>query len=59
MKLFVIFCSLFIGMSSASAQQLPYRDARLSVEERLSDLMQRMTLEEKIGQLRCAMAWNY
>lgn len=30
---------------------LPYRDASLSVEERIDDLLQRMTLEEKAGQM--------
>ena len=29
------------------------------MEQRLSDLLSRMTLEEKIGQLRCTLAWNY
>jgi beta-glucosidase len=29
----------------------PYRDPSLSVEERISDLLGRMTLEEKVGQL--------
>ncbi|MBR6016060.1 MAG: glycoside hydrolase family 3 C-terminal domain-containing protein [Prevotella sp.] len=38
---------------------LPYQNANLPIEERLRDLMSRMTLEEKIGQLRCTMAWNY
>ena len=32
-------------------QTLPYRDASLSVDERLDDLIQRMTIEEKAGQL--------
>ena len=38
---------------------LPYQNANLPVEERLRDLMSRMTMDEKIGQLRCTMAWNY
>ena len=38
---------------------LPYQNASLPIEERLRDLMSRMTMEEKIGQLRCTMAWNY
>ncbi|HXY40023.1 MAG TPA: hypothetical protein VEQ10_10145, partial [Vicinamibacteria bacterium] len=29
----------------------PYRNPRLSVEERVNDLVFRMTLEEKVGQL--------
>ena len=30
---------------------LPYRNPALSVEERVADLVSRMTLEEKVGQL--------
>ncbi len=30
-----------------------YRDARLTVDERVADLLGRMTIEEKLGQLRC------
>ncbi len=36
-----------------SAQELPYRNSKLSIEERIKDLLKRMTLEEKIGQLQC------
>ena len=38
---------------------LPYKNAALPIEERVADLLSRMTLEEKVGQLRCTMAWNY
>ena len=38
---------------------LPYKNAALPTEERVADLLSRMTLEEKVGQLRCTMAWNY
>ncbi len=41
------------------AQQLPYRNADLPAEQRVQDLLARMTLEEKVGQLRCTLAWNY
>jgi beta-glucosidase len=31
----------------------PYKDARLPIEKRVEDLLSRMTLEEKLNQLRC------
>src|SRR5262245_40335170 len=38
----------------AGAQDAPYRDPKLAVEQRVSDLLGRMTLEEKIAQLEGA-----
>jgi beta-glucosidase len=39
-------------LSVASAQEkFPYRDSSLPVEQRLADLLSRMTLEEKVAQL--------
>lgn len=35
-----------------------YRDAGLPVEERVNDLLTRMTLEEKAGQLLCPLGWD-
>jgi beta-glucosidase len=32
---------------------LPYRDAQLTIEQRVQDLLSRMTLEEKAAQMRC------
>lgn len=40
---------------SSAAPQPPYRDPSLSPEERAADLLQRMTLEEKLAQL---MGWG-
>ena len=40
------------GMTTATATP-PYRDASLSAEERVADLLARMTLEEKAAQMMC------
>ena len=47
------------AMVMAAQNVLPYQQRGLTAEERTSDLLQRMTLEEKLGQLRCTMAWGY
>lgn len=47
------------GLGAYAQKRLPYRDASLPVAQRVSDLLSRMTLEEKVGQLRCTLAWNY
>ena len=50
----------FLPLSlQAKKEILPYKNPKLSVEERVNDLLARMTLAEKIGQLRCTLAWNY
>ena len=49
-------CTLGITQSSPS---LPaYKDPSLSIDMRLSDLLSRMTLEEKVGQLLCPLGWE-
>src|SRR5438045_1060035 len=37
----------------AAAQQLPFRDPKLPIEERVKDLLSRMTLDEKVAQTVC------
>ena len=37
---------------------LPYKSSALPIEERTRDLLSRMTLEEKVGQLLCPLGWN-
>lgn len=35
-----------------------YKNPRLPVEQRVADLLSRMTLEEKVGQLLCSLGWE-
>lgn len=35
--------------------KLPYQNESLPIEERIDDLMERMSVEEKVKQLTCAM----
>lgn len=48
---FAIIAGTLLWGSTARGQQAPYKDSRLPVEERVQDLLSRMTLEEKVGQL--------
>ena len=36
----------------------PYKNPNLQIEIRLADLLSRMTLEEKVGQLLCPLGWE-
>ncbi len=51
---FLLTISIFL---SACVQREKYKDPTLSTEERVNDLISRMTTEEKIGQLLCPMGW--
>ena len=63
MKKYLLALACLVAITAGAAgkkkELLPYQNRALGIEERLHDLMQRMTLEEKVGQLRCTMAWNY
>ena len=41
------------------AQGVAHRGKEPSVDQQVARLLSQMTLEEKVGQLRCTMAWNY
>ena len=41
-----------------SPSSLPYKNPALSTETRVADLLSRMTLEEKVGQLLCPLGWE-
>ena len=58
---FILIClsTVFLLLPSfAFAQGVVYKDASRSVEERVQDLLKRMTLEEKVGQLLCPLGWE-
>ncbi len=54
-QVFAAFCALAGATPSISAVQEsgtpPYKDPKLDIEHRVADLLSRMTLEEKIGQM--------
>jgi beta-glucosidase len=52
--LLFLLVSFYAGPAALAQNALPYRDPKLPVEQRVSDLLSRMTLEEKIAQLEGA-----
>ena len=48
------------GNKSYNIQQdIPiYKNSNFTTEERIQDLLSKMTLEEKIGQLKCSLGWE-
>lgn len=59
MKQTILAIILSLCSAASWAQKMPYKDPTLPINERVADLLGRMTLAEKIGQLRCTLAWNY
>lgn len=57
MKYQVLTLLLFILQTNLFAQQ-NYKDATLPLEERIADLLSRMTIEEKVGQLCSPLGWE-
>ena len=55
-RMFFAFCAL---LSALAAGAQPYRDATLTTDERVEDLLGRMTREEKVAQLLCLLGWQY
>lgn len=47
-----------LGFTQSSPSLPAYKDPSLSIDIRLSDLLSRMTLEEKVGQLLCPLGWE-
>ena len=50
---------MITGLMEEKDKNPSYKNPSLPIEQRLDDLISRMTIEEKIGQLRITLAWNY
>jgi beta-glucosidase len=48
-----VFVTLMFVLSGSNAQTPPYKDPKVPVDKRVADLLNRMTVDEKIAQLRC------
>lgn len=58
----VVYTAVFLltlPCKQLNAQAVPaYKNPRLPIPQRTADLLKRMTVEEKIGQLLCPMGWE-
>lgn len=48
----------WVALAAPAKDVLPYKNPKLTVNERVNDLLRRMTLEEKVGQLMCTLGWD-
>lgn len=53
-----IIALALIALSINAKSKYPFQDASLPVDKRVKDLLSRMTIEEKAGQLVCLMGWD-
>ena len=57
-NIITLLSAMILATSGYAANKYPYQDASLSVDQRVEDLLSRMTVEEKAGQLVCLMGWD-
>ncbi|MFT3910474.1 MAG: glycoside hydrolase family 3 N-terminal domain-containing protein [Ferruginibacter sp.] len=50
-SIFISAINLFLIVCTHAQSKFPYKDPKLSIEKRVSDLLQRMTIEEKFWQM--------
>lgn len=58
MRFYIILISLLLSSSISQSQEKRYKDPSLTPDERTKDLLSRMTVEEKVGQLLCPLGWE-
>ena len=51
MRKLLIWVSVCLWTLTVAGQKMPYKNQSISVDKRVEDLLKRMTIEEKIGQL--------
>jgi len=54
----ILLIVLFLPISNQAQSTLKYKNSKLSSKERTLDLLKRMTIEEKVGQLLCPLGWE-
>jgi beta-glucosidase len=57
-SLVTIITLALMTFSMNANDKYPYQNANLPVDQRVEDLLSRMTLEEKAGQIVCLMGWD-
>ena len=56
---YILLAGMLYGSSlGLQAQQLPYKNAQLPIQDRVNDLLGRMTEAEKVGQLSKLLGWE-
>lgn len=58
-KIYIFLLGIIcFNVAQISAQILPYKNSRLPISDRVNDLLGRMTVEEKVGQLSKMLGWE-